>query len=445
MAEGSDASPSDLDGTEKDILRVNPQMDGEAAAGSVGGVRGGGAGTSTSSKGENLANFSTAASAAALTGALVSTAISDTSAILAAPAPAFAVISLSERQRQQREAQRNFLRSKGLPNPTKAGGSRAEREKGSFPPQTPSVSATAESAYGPAASPPYPPFPAYPETMRSLGFLLQKGRGGGGDGSDAFSSVMGAARKVGVGLAGGAMVGIGAVVAIAPTPGGILLAGAGMGVLATEFDGAKRAMDKGRSKLVDLIDALPGEKGRREEDKNTKEEGGFENEDGEGEILRNRGGRSSNSSYHEINDESPERTAVGERYGQVTTAAGNNAFHDRLGHIGRSIRPLIADDDAPRKAFDEIRSRSGRTVDEMKAISGQGIDHVKSSTNRAFGRMRNHLNGIVDTLAVTDEYVDKVASPPSEAWGPPAAIAATMPQAASSGEHEIGGQEVQSS
>ena len=81
----------------------------------------------------------------------------------------------------------------------------------------------------------------------------------------------------------------------------------------------------------------------------------------------------------------------------------------------------------------------------MKAISGQGIDHVKSSTNRAFGRMRNHLNGIVDTLAVTDEYVDKVASPPSEAWGPPAAIAATMPQAASSGEHEIGGQEVQSS
>ena len=30
-----------------------------------------------------------------------------------------------------------------------------------------------------------------------------------------------------------------------------------MGTLATEFEGAKKVMDRGREKLVDLIDSIP--------------------------------------------------------------------------------------------------------------------------------------------------------------------------------------------
>ena len=75
-----------------------------------------------------------------------------------------------------------------------------------------------------------------------------------------FAQAKNAARKAGVAAAGGALVAVGAVLTPLPTPGGILLAGAGLGVLCTEFECAKKALDSGKEKLVGLIDSIPERK-----------------------------------------------------------------------------------------------------------------------------------------------------------------------------------------
>jgi hypothetical protein len=71
----------------------------------------------------------------------------------------------------------------------------------------------------------------------------QKGKG----------SLLAKARKVSVGVAGGAMVLVGLPMIPAPTPGGVVVVGGGMALLATEFPAAARALDKTRERLAKAV------------------------------------------------------------------------------------------------------------------------------------------------------------------------------------------------
>ena len=62
-----------------------------------------------------------------------------------------------------------------------------------------------------------------------------------------------AARKAGVAVVGGSLVGVGIVLIPLPGPGTLIVA-AGMGVLATEFPAARRALDKAKKKLASMLD-----------------------------------------------------------------------------------------------------------------------------------------------------------------------------------------------
>ena len=62
------------------------------------------------------------------------------------------------------------------------------------------------------------------------------------------------ARKVGVGAAGGALTITGLIMIPLPTPCGVLVAGAGMAVLGTEFPKAQEIMDKTRDVVVDTLE-----------------------------------------------------------------------------------------------------------------------------------------------------------------------------------------------
>lgn len=66
-------------------------------------------------------------------------------------------------------------------------------------------------------------------------------------------SLLEKARKVSVGVAGGAMVLVGLPLIPAPTPGGVVVVGGGMALLATEFPAAARALDKTRERLAKAV------------------------------------------------------------------------------------------------------------------------------------------------------------------------------------------------
>lgn len=216
----------------------------------------------------------------------------------------------------------------------------------------------------------YPPYPAYPQTMVALGFRL-------GDPRDKMEAsgkrdlglaMLKGARKAGVAVTGGAMVAVGAVLTPLPTPGGILLVGAGVGVLSKEFEGARKVIDKGRDSLVDLIDSIDDDK---------KEE---KDEDGANGDINGVAGEKNGS-------EELEDTGTGSA--RSTTSS---SIRSGLSRIGKSIRPLLTDDEAPRRAMGDIKAKSERRMDEMK-----------SSTQRKYMKMRSHLNTVVDQLALPDD------------------------------------------
>ena len=213
----------------------------------------------------------------------------------------------------------------------------------------------------------YPPYPAYPQTMVALGFRLGDPRDKMEDSGkrDLGHAMLKGARKAGVAVTGGAMVAVGAVLTPLPTPGGILLVGAGVGVLSKEFEGARKVIDKGRDSLVDLIDSIDDDKKEEKDDDGTNgDETGVAGEKNGSEDAATDSARSTTSS----------------------------SIRSGLSRIGKSIRPLLTDDEAPRRAMGELKAKSERRMDEMKA-----------STQRKYMKMRSHLNTVVDQLALPDD------------------------------------------
>lgn len=381
-----------------------------------------------------------------------------TSAMPTAPLASNANLSLAERQRLQREAQQAFLRSKGL-GASSAGGAgaispvvregfvvhrdvsgkianlrNAVQKKtsniGAGSAASASISRTGSTVSGSndtiaigeqrnanVTSAPrehgkddtaseataYPPYPVYPQTMIALGYKLGDPRDKEGGSADAMSSMLKGARKAGVAVTGGAMVAVGAVLTPLPTPGGILIAGAGLGVLSTEFEGAKKVMDKGRDKLVDLIDSIDDDKKEKKAEAEAATtqtgEANIVSECDEEDGAQGRHGsdtRTSSAGCSRRGSEMSSQTETTE--GSIPSASvasapstSTRSFRGGLSRIGKSIRPLLTDDEAPRRAMDELKTKSERRMNEMK-----------SSTQRTYMKMRSHLNTVVDQLALPD-------------------------------------------
>ena len=156
-------------------------------------------------------------------------------------------ISLAERQRQQRQAQLEFLQRKGL---LQEWNLRDEDETNSQEDETSVATDDAQSLTE-----------ALQGTTEEEAVVEQKAPE-----MSMAARVAAAARKTGVAVVGGSLVTAGAILAPLPTPGGVLLAGAGLSVLGTEFDGAKQVLDAGKSQLVRVIDSIASKEAKAETD-----------------------------------------------------------------------------------------------------------------------------------------------------------------------------------
>ena len=180
-------------------------------------------------------------------------------------------LTLAERQRIQREAQLKFLQNHGLLRDWTVRDSDEEAEESS------GDSFESESVSSEDLDFDLPSFSGEKETdADQLDSTEEKKTNGS---SSMAAQVAAAARKTGVAVAGGAMVTAGAILAPLPTPGGILLAGAGLGVLGTEFESAKNVLDTGRDQLVKLIDDIAQDE--KEKEKNSSTDGDADENDEE--------------------------------------------------------------------------------------------------------------------------------------------------------------------
>ena len=178
---------------------------------------------------------------------------------------------------------------------------------------------------------------------------------------DAYTVAVNAARKASVAAAGGALVAVGAILTPLPTPGGILLAGAGLGVLSTEFECAKRALDTGKEKLVHLIDSIPEEENIQ--DDTEKESSLTESKDGDDDA-------SALSGNPKMAPTKSSSTASNK--GEVRAS-----IEDHARRIGKSIRPFLTDEDAPRRAMEEMNAKSQRAY---VTVCGKLSDFVAYAT-----------------------------------------------------------------
>lgn len=88
-------------------------------------------------------------------------------------------------------------------------------------------------------------------------------RGWSRDETEKDGNVLKMIRKAGVAVTGGALVAVGLPMIPMPTPGGVVVVGSGMALLATEFPAAQRALDRSRQGLAHLV----GDESDDDEDK----------------------------------------------------------------------------------------------------------------------------------------------------------------------------------
>lgn len=207
---------------------------------------------------------------------------------------------------------------------------------------------------------------------------------------DMYTQVKNAARKAGVATAGGALVAVGAVLTPLPTPGGILLAGAGLGVLSTEFECAKKALNSGKSKLVDLIDSIPDEETEKEDDSEK-----------EGVELTT---KTSNDTEDDCSVVSS-KSGISRTSSTVTQRSEVRAsLQGQARRIGKSIRPFLTDEDAPRQAMETLNANTKRACsqasDRLLDASTKASNTLYDAGTKASGK----LFDAVKFVLVLDEY-----------------------------------------
>jgi Putative transmembrane protein (PGPGW) len=121
------------------------------------------------------------------------------------------------------------------------------------------------------------------------------------------------AKKIGVGIGGGAMVGVGMILLASPCPVGEILMVGGVGLLATEFEGPKRVVKNARDSLVKMC----GDPAEDEQEKD-KEKDEMQNLDASN--SNNKDDDDQDAKVGKITDEHPRRAAVGNA---ATTSTSN--------------------------------------------------------------------------------------------------------------------------
>jgi hypothetical protein len=224
-----------------------------------------------------------------------------------------------------------------------------------------------------------------------------------------YTQAKNAARKAGIAAAGGTLVAVGAILTPLPTPGGILLAGAGLGVLSTEFECAKKVLDTGKTKLVDLIDSIPEE----------------EEEDIEEIVMKDSLDSEDSTASESTSDTSISRSSSTVNQKNEVRAS----LEDHARRIGKSIRPFLTDEDAPRQAMEELNASTKRAV---LAASGKineflnfmlVLDNEPGAVPSAESTLTSPFPGIMHGMVGMSGSNDTLAATVSEPSNPKATAA----------------------
>ena len=203
------------------------------------------------------------------------------------------------------------------------------------------------------------------------------------------------ARKVGVGAAGGALTITGLIMIPLPTPCGVLVAGAGMAVLGTEFPKAQEIMDKTRDVVVDTLE------------KNCNEE---EGESEETETI--------DVSKEMTNIESREDSNEGCITDSAETPAASQTkkpvLHEQTSftRFGESLKRVAKQ--AGRKAIPTLRKLGSTSVHEGEndASSSKGYDRI--SEDQELSKVPSFQDEEDEEIDMQDQSESSISTSPAD-------------------------------
>mmetsp|Transcript_49829 Transcript_49829/g.97479 ORF Transcript_49829/g.97479 Transcript_49829/m.97479 type:complete len:417 (-) Transcript_49829:559-1809(-) len=186
------------------------------------------------------------------------------------------------------------------------------------------------------------------------------------------------ARRAGTAIAGGTLCVVGSIMAPLPTPGGVIVIGAGMMVLGTEFPAAQKVMDRAVGGLVNVIENDADDGNDKNKNSATANEGGTQNKS-EGDQNRIKEEEERTNSVPLSKDESKREATQSEKSEEATPTPRNFESVAKRVNEHRATRML------------KTRARSiGRTVflpvlKHMQNSSGAATGDVMGSFGGSFG------------------------------------------------------------
>eukprot|EP00588_Corethron_pennatum_P010672 CAMPEP_0194274180 /NCGR_PEP_ID=MMETSP0169-20130528/7328_1 /TAXON_ID=218684 /ORGANISM="Corethron pennatum, Strain L29A3" /LENGTH=417 /DNA_ID=CAMNT_0039017305 /DNA_START=257 /DNA_END=1510 /DNA_ORIENTATION=- len=186
------------------------------------------------------------------------------------------------------------------------------------------------------------------------------------------------AKRAGTAIAGGTLCVVGGIMAPLPTPGGVLVIGAGMMVLGTEFPAAQKVMDRAVGGLVDVIENNTDDRNDKNKNSVTANEGGTKSKS-EGDKNRIKEGEERTNSFPLSEDEQKREATPSEKKQEATPTPRNLESVAKRVHEHPTTRML------------KTRARSiGRTVflpvlKHMQNSSGAATGDVMGSFGGSFG------------------------------------------------------------
>ena len=165
-----------------------------------------------------------------------------------------------------------------------------------------------------------------------------------------------ALKKASVAVTGSALVVVGIPMIPMPTPGGVIVSGAGLAILATEFPAAQRVLDKGISGLERMV-------GKEEDDVDE------ENSDGDKNAQTSKG-------YASLNANQSDRSLL--------TKSGNNE---------RSLRTKLSNDEYSQ---DDVSLMSGYSESSQQSLTAkQRMNGMMADAKKTGNRTKRHLKKFV--------------------------------------------------
>ena len=197
-------------------------------------------------------------------------------------------------------------------------------------------------------------------------------RGWSREGDDERGSFVKMARKAGVAVTGGALVIVGLPMIPMPTPGGVIVVGSGMAVLATEFPAARRALDRSRQGLANMV----GDESDDDEEKKKKKKKAaniaklvFEDEDvAKKKLAKNKAKRILNPLYRSQKGQPVFNNDDLKEFKDKTTKAARAAKKNVKGFIRGTVLPLM--ERMTSSSDGAVSSKSEKSIPQHRLRSG---------------------------------------------------------------------------